>query len=149
MEIREPVYRIDEILIFVSFPDAVIKYSNKRNLREKGAILGYLLFNSFFLAAVWISLSWNRRSLFRSHPYLDFTLWQLDTLKAWICERAMMLWICLRDGYSGNRPANLLSMALPLRAAVCLLSGKLVYLMPPSYCKHSYLPSSVCTALFL
>lgn len=57
MEIREPVYRIDEILIFVSFPDAVIKYSNKRNLREKGAILGYLLFNSFFLAAVWISLS--------------------------------------------------------------------------------------------
>lgn len=57
MEIREPVYRIDEILIFVSFPDAVIKYSNKRNLREKGAILGYLLFNSFFLGAVWISLS--------------------------------------------------------------------------------------------
>lgn len=49
MEIRGSISRTNETLILVSFPVAVMNCSNKKNLREKGVILGYFIFNSFFL----------------------------------------------------------------------------------------------------
>lgn len=142
MEIRRSVSGTNESFILVSFPVVVMNYSNKRNLKGCSWL------------PHWIPFPWGCLGIsvlkqvepFQKPPSLGFYFVTFSFIKSMGMgkgKNALHMF-----GGVGAQGANLLALALPLRAAVCLLSGWLDQLRPHC-CKPSDLPCSRSSPLFL